>query len=491
MAHFSGAAFAQRRVEARVSHENLCPVCDSANSGYVLTRNQMRLLRCQGCDLIRLEPRKKPSVGALPQLKPAQQEHVAGQSDRSLLFETLRSRLQKRGTASGVIRVGFSGPVAPDAQMTAARFGLELTAVGPENEVAPLASSDRPFDACIVAGWFERDGDPLSTLLRLRRSLALDGILAITLESFSAGSDAPGSQLIGSGTRFLYDGETMESLLFRAGFGRVEIARASAKAAQAVVTASKRYPEDQPRHRDKLSIIMPVFNEKATFLEVFELLHAKQLPDLDKEFIIVESNSTDGTKEDVRSIADRADVTVIWQETPRGKGSAVREGLAHASGDFVIIQDADLEYDIDDYDLLLDPLRHNRAAFVLGIRHGHHGDSWKMRHFEDQFAVSQVMNLGHLFFTALFNVVYQQRLTDPFTMFKVFRRDCIGGLTFECNRFDFDWELVAKLVRRGYLPIEIPVNYSSRSFAEGKKVTFFRDPLTWLRACIKYRLVKV
>src|SRR5436190_23108403 len=119
MAHFPGAAFAQRRVEARVSHENLCPVCDSANSGYVLTRNQMRLLRCQGCDLIRLEPRKKPSIEALPQQKLAQP--VVGQSDWALLFEALRSRLQKRETGNGVIRVGFSGPVAPDVQMTAAR----------------------------------------------------------------------------------------------------------------------------------------------------------------------------------------------------------------------------------------------------------------------------------------------------------------------------------------------------------------------------------
>ena len=97
------------------------------------------------------------------------------------------------------------------------------------------------------------------------------------------------------------------------------------------------------------------------------------------------------------------------------------------------------------------------------------------------------MNFGHLFFTRLFNVVYGTRLRDPFTMYKVFRRECLSGLTFESNRFDFDWELVGKLVRAGYLPLEIPVNYSSRSFSEGKKVSFWRDPLTWIRACLKYR----
>jgi hypothetical protein len=103
--------------------------------------------------------------------------------------------------------------------------------------------------------------------------------------------------------------------------------------------------------------------------------------------------------------------------------------------------------------------------------------------------VGQAMNVGHLFFTGLFNVVYGQRMRDPFTMFKVFRRDCLYGLTFESNRFDFDWELVAKLVRAGYVPLEIPVNYSSRSFSKGKKVSLWRDPWTFFRACFKYRFV--
>ena len=105
--------------------------------------------------------------------------------------------------------------------------------------------------------------------------------------------------------------------------------------------------------------------------------------------------------------------------------------------------------------------------------------------------LGQWMNLGHLLFTALFNVVYGQRLRDPFTMFKVFRRECISGLRLECNKFDFDWELAGKLVRCGYDPLEIPVNYESRSFAEGKKVTLVRDPITWLRACFKYRFSRL
>ena len=262
-----------------------------------------------------------------------------------------------------------------------------------------------------------------------------------------------------------------------------------------------------------LSVVIPVYNERET-LGGLLIAVAQALPGISKELVIVDDCSTDGTRDWLKRNLpeDRAEAAslslsasgdldfvpgpglslrVIYHQRNLGKGGAVRSGFAAISGEIAVIQDADLEYDIDDYDILLDPLYRNRAAFVLGVRHGRHGDSWKMRHFEDQFAVSQVMNLGHLFFTGLFNVVYGQRMSDPFTMFKVFRRDCIDGVAFECNRFDFDWELVAKLVRRGYAPVEIPVNYASRSFTEGKKVAFFRDPLTWIRACIKYRFVKV
>jgi glycosyltransferase involved in cell wall biosynthesis len=245
------------------------------------------------------------------------------------------------------------------------------------------------------------------------------------------------------------------------------------------------------RRPAKLSVIMPVFNERSTFAEVATQLTAKQIPGVEMEFVIVESNSTDGTRDEVRKFEGRPGVKVIYEERPRGKGHGVRTGLQSATGDFILIQDADLEYDLNDYEILLEPLRAYRAAFVLGARHGMDGKTWKMRHFTDQVFVSQVMNLGHLFFTGLFNLVYGQRLRDPFTMYKVFRRDCLYGLTFESNRFDFDWELVGKLVRAGYIPLEIPVNYSSRSFKEGKKVSFWRDPFTYFRACFKYRFVRL
>ena len=210
---------------------------------------------------------------------------------------------------------------------------------------------------------------------------------------------------------------------------------------------------------------------------------------MDIDLVVVESNSTDGTRDLVAKYATHPRVTVVWEDRPSGKGHAVRAGLERAHGDYVLIQDADLEYDLEDYEALLEPLLGGRAAFVLGARHG--GVAWKMRQFTGQPLLSALMNTAHRFFTFLVNALYGARMRDPFTMYKVFRRDCLCGLRFECDRFDFDFELVIKFLQKGYKPLEIPVNYRSRSFAEGKKVSFLRDPLTWLRALAKFRLSKV
>jgi hypothetical protein len=163
----------------------------------------------------------------------------------------------------------------------------------------------------------------------------------------------------------------------------------------------------------------------------------------------------------------------------------VRAGFARATGDVILIQDADLEYDLADYDILLAPILAGRQVFVLGSRHGQGG--WAIRQFADQPFRAFVFNLGHWGFTALINVSLGIWLRDPFTMYKVFRRECLEGLTLTCNRFDLDWELLIKLVRRGYRPIEIPVAYRSRSFTQGKKIRPFRDPLTWLVAWARAR----
>lgn len=242
-----------------------------------------------------------------------------------------------------------------------------------------------------------------------------------------------------------------------------------------------------PRHASRrLSIIVPVYNEAATVTELLRLLEAKTLEGLEKEIILVESNSTDGSREIVQRYSGRDGWKVILQDKPRGKGFAVREGLAQATGDYVLIQDSDLEYDLEDYDVLLEPLLSGRESFVLGARHGKRS-WWKLRRFSDRPASALLLNFGHYLFATAINVMFGLRLRDPFTMYKVFRRDCIYNLKFECNRFDFDYELLLKLVLRGYRPVEIAVNYRSRSFSEGKKVHFIKDPLLWIKALYRLR----
>jgi ubiquinone/menaquinone biosynthesis C-methylase UbiE len=238
-----------------------------------------------------------------------------------------------------------------------------------------------------------------------------------------------------------------------------------------------------------LSVVMPAYNEANTIQQAIEKVLHKQLLNVDLELILVESNSTDGTREIVNRYQDHPRVKIVLEEKPNGKGHAVRAGFKAATGDFILIQDADDEYDIEDYDVLVEPLISGMEAFVLGCRHGTSG--WKIRKFSGEPMRALLLNLGHWFFASLINITYGMWLRDPFTMYKVFRRDCIQNISFECNRFDFDCELLIKLIRKGFKPIEIPVGYRSRSFSEGKKVKIFTDPLTWLKAIIKYRFVKV
>jgi glycosyltransferase involved in cell wall biosynthesis len=234
-----------------------------------------------------------------------------------------------------------------------------------------------------------------------------------------------------------------------------------------------------------LTVVVPVYNEIATVRQALDAIVAKQIVGWNIEIIIVESNSTDGSREIVLGYRDHPRVKIILEDRPSGKGHAVRAGFAAATGDILLIQDADLEYDLADYETLLAPIVAGRQAFVLGSRHGRGG--WAIRKFADQPVRALVLNLAHWTFTLLINVSLGIWLRDPFTMYKVFRRDCLTGLTFSCNRFDFDWELLIKLIRKGYRPIEIPITYRSRSFQQGKKVRMFRDPLTWLVAWGKAR----
>ncbi len=334
------------------------------------------------------------------------------------------------------------------------------------NQAVPEApQSPAEYEGAMVLNVLENHPAPGQLLKRLHRAMRPGAPLLLAV----------------SKGRWGFDENTLHLLLSRYGFHEILTRR---EAAGLVATATRCQPAPRPQY----SIIVAAYNERRTFCAVMDALLAKTTPGVDREIIVVESNSTDGTRELAKGYENQPGVKLIFQDKARGKGHAIREGLQHAIGDIILIQDADLEYDLQDYDDLLAPILAHRTSFVLGTRHS--GD-WKMRRFAQQRLLTLGMNLGHALFTGLLNILYRQHMTDPFTMFKVFRRDCLFGLVFESNRFDFDHELVIKLIRKGYRPMEVPVNYCSRSFHEGKKVRPFRDPLTWLWADLKFRFVRV
>jgi hypothetical protein len=317
------------------------------------------------------------------------------------------------------------------------------------------------FASAVVDYQWEEMSDPLDFLRKLNGELQTNGILVMAINSWPVGRKAA------------------HLLLLQAGFNRVWFHQTATSGL--IVTAQR---TTVPSAKKTVSIVLPVYNERRSFNDLIQALLAKNMSYVEREIIIVESNSQDGTREDVLKYKDHPEVRIILEDRPRGKGHAVRAGFQAARGDIVMIQDADLEYDLNDYEALLEPLLQYREVFVLGARHS---GSWKMRSFDKQPLLSNLMNCGHLFFRGLINVLYRQCLKDPFTMYKVLWRDCLYGLKFEHNHFDFDHELVIKLIRKGYTPLEIPVNYASRSYSEGKKVNVFLEPWRWLYVDIKNR----
>ena len=246
--------------------------------------------------------------------------------------------------------------------------------------------------------------------------------------------------------------------------------------------------DKEPDSLPLVSVIMAVYNEEDTVSQVIEEILLLKFSEFEIELIIVESQSTDSTQAKIKEYESRENVNIIYQDSPRGKGHAVREGLKHVKGDVILIQDADDEYSLTDYPLLLKPILDGTTDFVLGTRYKA-GES--MRVMPGEPIRSNVLNAGHHFFVVLFNVLYGTNLTDPFTMYKVFRTRCIVGLEFHSNRFDFDWELMGKMVRRSFIPIEVPVTYTARGFRGGKKVSYFRDPVTWIYAAFRFRFCKL
>jgi glycosyltransferase involved in cell wall biosynthesis len=225
----------------------------------------------------------------------------------------------------------------------------------------------------------------------------------------------------------------------------------------------------------KLSVIVPVYNERNTVAEIVRQMRAVELP-VEREIVIVDDGSDDGTREVLKQLADST-VRVILHPANRGKGAAVRTGLATITGDLVLIQDADLEYDPDDWPKLLAPILKGRAQVVYGSRFTGERRNMLFVHW-----------VGNRFLSLVTNVLYNTTLSDMETCYKLFDRQLLDGIHLRSERFDFEPEVTAKILRRGVRIYEVPISYSGREFAEGKKITW-RDGIIALATLIKYRFV--
>jgi len=531
----------------------ICHVCKGMRVYYLFSACGHRVVRCDDCGLVFFNP--QPSDDELARIYNADyflgSDSEAGRDTVSKIKQAtaklyLSEIRRYRGFESGrLLEVGCGdGDFLVSAEADGWRVtGVEYSPAACKTarqrlkngevrcgELQQAGLTAEQFDLCVVSDVIEHVRAPLEFLQEIHRLLKPGGTLFIatpSIDSWSARIMRQKWMEFKAEHLTYFDRQTIQTALFKSGFREI-IVQAGWKilSFDYIKMHFKRFPvpvvtpvlgliarilprKVQSKHhrlvasgtmifsrkaelrpQPVLSVIVPAYNEAKTFGVLMDALLVKELTGLRMEIVVVESNSTDGTRDAALKYKSHPKVKLILEEQPRGKGHAVRTGLGAATGDYVLIQDADLEYDLEDYDALLEHLAAGRSAFVLGSRHGGR-NVWKMRQFTGQRGLSLIFNFGHWFFTTLINVLFFQRLRDPFTMFKVFRRDCLSGLEFECNRFDFDFELLIKLIRKGYRPVELPVNYRSRSYKEGKKVSMFRDPLSWLGALAWLRWVKI
>ncbi|HEY1827731.1 MAG TPA: glycosyltransferase family 2 protein [Acidimicrobiales bacterium] len=234
--------------------------------------------------------------------------------------------------------------------------------------------------------------------------------------------------------------------------------------------------ESPPRTYRTLTVIMPVYNERATVAEIIRRMRAVELPIL-LQIVVVDDGSSDGTDKVLRAVEDST-VRVISHPVNQGKGAAIRTGLAASKGDLVLIQDADLEYDPDDWPRLLEPVLKGKARVVYGSRFTGERKNMLPLHW-----------FGNRFLSLVTNILYSSTLSDMETCYKLFDAQVLEGMTIVSDRFDFEPEVTAKVLRRGHRIYEVPISYAGREMHEGKKITW-RDGFRALGALVRFRFTQ-
>jgi len=515
-----------------------CPTCSSTRLHYMFSIEKHRTVKCENCGIMLLNP--QPSNAELAE-KYTEGYFLNTKETALLKSKTAELYLEKLKTTGKLLEIGCGDGYLLEV---AEQKGWEVTGVEysadacekarqklkrgkvQQGELIDAKLPENHYDACIIADVIEHVRDIRSFLTEIHRVLKPNGALVIatpSTDSWSARLMRDKWMEFKPEHLTYFNSSTLRTALFNAGFINTKIESGwkilnieyirlhfekfqirgisplVRTLCQFLPTRLQKIPfkivasgivsvsQKGETPKNKISVIVAAYNEENTIKEVVDTILAKKINNLETELILVESGSTDTTRDIIKSYADCSNVKIVLQDTPKGKGNAIRAGLKVATGEYILIQDADLEYDFEDYDPLLEPLLSKRKTFVLGARHGGK-NIWKLRQFDQQKLTSTFLNLGHIFFATLVNVLFMQKLRDPFTMYKVFRRDCIDCTTLVCNKFDFDYELLIKIIRNGHQPIEIPVNYKSRSFKEGKKVNVISDPINWLITIAKLRL---
>jgi len=504
-----------------------CPACGSEASAHLFHRHGVRFVRCSACAAVYASPVGAARNNYFDIARQGQHDHPEDRAPVLRDFDDLvgklaaRFRVKNGRDPRGVVVAGRTLAELADGA-NAKALGLTIVTLDDAafdhlrqtGEAEAVLAAAKDAELIILHEFLEASLRAAHFVEELRRVVKEEAWVAVVYANLNS---LPARLLRRHWPHFFdhksvyFNRENLVHLFYRLGFSlatqlrrpeHLSLGYAAERLGSHLPEAARQIPVPIPTgahvavftprdgtrsdiQDEKLSILFPCFNEERTVREVLEALLAKEVK-IEKEIVVVESNSTDNTRAIVREFEGRPGIKIVYEDKPQGKGHAVKTALQHATGSIILIQDADFEYDLDDYDALLEPILQRKTSFVLGSR-SLGMDDWKVRKYADTPVKGFLMNFAQVVFAQTFNALYQQNTTDVNTMFKVFRAECLDGVTLESDGFNLDIELVCKIVKGGYSPMEVPVNYVSRGFEEGKKISFFTDAFPSYWAFFKFR----